>query len=112
MQSDAFKRFGKDLQDALVIPVNYINKKTKKITTLNEKRKSMGLSGLTISSPHIKSQQFCETWMSKHDADAGLYTPWSDSISDSMSLNNFSLSTLSKTSCDDNPSLTSSNGSV
>ncbi|KAG0378528.1 hypothetical protein BGX24_003561 [Mortierella sp. AD032] len=30
MQNDAFKRFSKDLQEALVIPVNYINKKTKK----------------------------------------------------------------------------------
>ncbi|KAG9066114.1 hypothetical protein KI688_001333 [Linnemannia hyalina] len=128
MQNDAFKRFSKDLQEVLVIPVNYINKKTKKssmaggngdLFTLSNNnfsshpqqphhhhpphhhssKKPIGLSGLTTSDL-------------RKDLSGGQVSPYSSLTSDSVSLHNFSLSTLSKGSLDENPSFTSSNGSA
>lgn len=128
MQNDAFKRFSKDLQDALVIPVNYINKKTKKSSVVggngdlfthsnnnfsshphqphhhhpphhHSSKKPIGLTGLTTSDL-------------RRDLSGGQVSPYSSLTSDSVSLHNFSLSTLSKGSLDENPSFTSSNGST
>ncbi|KAG0071522.1 hypothetical protein BGZ89_010354 [Linnemannia elongata] len=128
MQNDAFKRFSKDLQEALVIPVNYINKKTKKSSMVggngdlfthsnnnfsshphqphhhhpphhHSSKKPIGLSGLTTTDL-------------RRDLSGGQVSPYSSLTSDSVSLHNFSLSTLSKGSLDENPSFTSSNGSA
>jgi hypothetical protein len=128
MQNDAFKRFSKDLQEALVIPVNYINKKTKKSSMVggngdqfthnnnnftshphqpyhhhhphhHSSKKPIGLTGLTTSDL-------------KKDMSGGPVSPYSSLTSDSVSLHNFSLSTLSKGSLDENPSFTSLNGSA
>ncbi|KAF9114333.1 hypothetical protein BGX27_011153 [Mortierella sp. AM989] len=119
MQHDTFKRFSRDLQDALVMPVNYLNKKSKKLP-LSEKKKAMGLSGLTIANPMYKNHDGGEDRNYMGDSNNSLsisknhgstYTPRSGSTSDCVSLHNFSLSTISKTSCDDNHSFTSSNGS-
>ncbi|KAG0298054.1 hypothetical protein BGZ98_000339 [Dissophora globulifera] len=113
MQNDTFKRFSKDLQDALVMPVNYINKKTKKAGPLNEKKKALGLPGLTITnlnSSDIGSKHLSNK-IHQHQHD-GLSPRSAASTSDCLSLHNFSLSTISKTSCDDNHSFTSSNGST
>ncbi|KAF9185184.1 hypothetical protein BGZ51_002905 [Haplosporangium sp. Z 767] len=101
LQNDAFKKFSKDLQDALVIPVNYINKKTKK-TPMNEKKKQPGLSGLYTSG--LQASSMSDT--------VDEFSPHSNLNSDSVSLHNFSLSTISKASSDDNRSITSSNGST
>ncbi|KAF9126581.1 hypothetical protein BGW39_006502 [Mortierella sp. 14UC] len=59
----------------------------------------MGLSGLTISDL-------------KKDMSGDQVSPYSSLTSDSVSIHNFSLSTLSKGSLDENPSFTSSNGGV
>ncbi|KAF8929537.1 hypothetical protein BGZ58_008871 [Dissophora ornata] len=101
MQNDAFKRLSKDFQDALVKPVNYINKKTK---SLNEKRPS-GLAGLTTA--NLKDNSSLNNKLS---SEFSLRS--SNSSSDSVSLHNFSLSTISKTSYDDNRSFTSHSGSA
>ncbi|KAF9434902.1 hypothetical protein BGZ76_007227 [Entomortierella beljakovae] len=119
MQNDTFKRFSKDLQDALGMPVNYLNKKSKKLP-LSEKKKSMGLSGLTIANHIYKNQDElddrneigdCDTSLSMGKNYSRTCTPRSDSTSDCASLHNYSLSTIGKTSSDDNNSFTSSNGS-
>ncbi|KAF8941959.1 hypothetical protein BGZ47_007030 [Haplosporangium gracile] len=110
MQNDAFKRFSKDLQEAMVIPVNYINKKTKKSPMVggygdlfthssnsfsshshqshhrhpphrHSSRKPIGLSGLT-------------TLDLKKDMSGDQVLPYSSLMSDSVSLHNFLLSTL------------------
>ncbi|KAF9935022.1 hypothetical protein FBU30_008515 [Linnemannia zychae] len=112
MQNETFKRFSKDLQDALVIPVNYINKKTKRSSIAGGKgdlfnshhphhfsKRPVGLSGLSMADL-------------KKDMNGGQESPYSSLNSDSVSLHNFSLSTLSKGSLDENTSFTSSNGSV
>ncbi|GJJ77785.1 hypothetical protein EMPS_10144 [Entomortierella parvispora] len=107
MQNDAFKRFGKDLQDALVMPVNnYLSKKSAK------KAHITGLPGLTVSGldgcpPHNHSHQPSPQSHSGKDHSA----PLSSSTSDSVSLHNFSLSTISKSSSEDSRSFSSSNGS-
>ncbi|KAF9360029.1 hypothetical protein BGX26_010679 [Mortierella sp. AD094] len=119
MQNDTFKRFSRDFQDALVTPVNYLNKKSKKLP-LSEKKKSMGLAGLTIANSNYKSRDGVEGGNEMGDSNNNLsmsknhgstYSPRSGSTSDCVSLHNFSLSTISKTSYDDNHSFTSSNGS-
>ncbi|KAI8360289.1 hypothetical protein B0O80DRAFT_200223 [Mortierella sp. GBAus27b] len=123
MQNDTFKRFSRDLQDALGTPVSYLNKKSKKSTTLGERRhRPPSLAGLTITKTSCLDMNE-EGVMSTEagidqDAEAGgrrshgVLTPRSDSTSDCVSLHNFSLSTISKTSYDDNRSFTSSNGST
>ncbi|KAF9917613.1 hypothetical protein BX616_000448 [Lobosporangium transversale] len=112
MQNDTFKRFSKDLQEALVVPVNYLNKKTKKPVTIGNgedqgiigKKKPSGLPALTIGTPNsLKDYSGSSDRFSSKSR--------SNSASDCVSLHNFSLSTISKTSYDDNHSFTSSNGS-
>ncbi|KAG0210422.1 hypothetical protein BGX28_009331 [Mortierella sp. GBA30] len=102
IQNDAFKKFSKDLQEALVIPVNFLNKKTKR-TPLSEKKKPSGLTMTGLERGSINNN-------SHHDPSSYPYsaTPTS-SATDSVSLHNFSLSTISKSS-DDNQSFTSTNG--
>lgn len=87
------------------MPVNnYLSKKSSK--------KASGLTGLTVASldaypPHNHSHHPHHHHKNKdHDA------PLSSSTADSVSLHNFSLSTISKASSDGNQSFTSSNGSL
>lgn len=109
MQNDIFKRFSRDLQDALVIPVNYLNKKGKKIPLLSNDKKNrvgaVGLAGLQAGVIGLKNHD------DHHQLSQGLqYDRLHRKGSDSVSLHNFSLSTISKTSADDNQPFTS-NGS-
>ncbi|KAF9383372.1 hypothetical protein CPB97_006507 [Podila verticillata] len=93
MQNDSFKRFSRDLQDALVIPVNYLNKEAKKIPLPgNDKKNKVGAGGLV----GLQSRS--------------AYDKLRHKSSDSVSLHSFSLSTISKTSVEDDQSFTS-NGS-
>ncbi|KAG0085265.1 hypothetical protein BGZ93_004265 [Podila epicladia] len=108
MQNDAFKRFSKDLTDALVIPVNYLNKKAKRIPLPGNDKKNrveaLSLAGLQagVLKNHDDHHQ---------PSPGGLqYDKAHRKGSESVSLHNFSLSTISKTSVDDNQSFTS-NGS-
>ncbi|KAG0336884.1 hypothetical protein BG000_006046 [Podila horticola] len=109
MQNDAFKRFSKDLTDALVIPVNYLNKKAKRIPLPGNEKKNrvgaVGLAGLQVG--------VLKNYDDHHHqpSPGGLhYNKTHHRGSESVSLHNFSLSTISKTSVDDNQSFTS-NGS-
>lgn len=120
MQNDTFKRFSRDLQDALIMPVSYLNKKKSRKLPQSEKKKPMGLAGLTIANPTYRNYDRAEDGSEMGDSNNSLFmgkshgsafTPRSNSSSDSVSLHNFSLSTIGKTSCGDNNSFTSSNGS-
>ncbi|KAG0006452.1 hypothetical protein BGZ65_007858 [Modicella reniformis] len=124
MQNDTFKRFSRDLQDALVMPASYLSKKTKK-TTLGERRyRPPSLARLTFTkSSYVDIDEDGargvggleierESELGTAGRGNGVFTPRSDSTSDCDSLHNFSLSTISKTSYDDNHSFTSSNGST
>ncbi|KAG0333270.1 hypothetical protein BG004_000912 [Podila humilis] len=125
MQNDAFKRFSRDLQEALVIPVNYLNKKAKKIpSSRHDKKNKVGASSVVLAGlqagaigPYSKSNNESNNnnFNSKsygggggggeglqHEKIGPQYR-----CSDSVSLHNFSLSTISKTSVDDNQSFTS-----
>ncbi|KAG0039069.1 hypothetical protein BGZ82_009767 [Podila clonocystis] len=108
MQNDAFKRFSKDLTDALVIPVNYLNKKAKRIPLPgNDKKNRIGAVGLAgLQAGVLKNHD------DHHQPSPGglQYDKAHHKGSESVSLHNFSLSTISKTSVDDNQSFTS-NGS-
>jgi len=83
------------------MPVNnYLSKKSSK------KANATGLTGLTVTSldgyaPHS----------THHHSNKDQSAPLSSSTSDSVSLHNFSLSTISKSSSEGNRSFTSSNGS-
>ncbi|KAF9418000.1 hypothetical protein BGZ94_009810 [Podila epigama] len=109
MQNDAFKRFSRDLQDALVIPVNFLNKKAKKIPLPgNEKKNRVGAAGLPALQTGFGGQHGYDhagSWTHGHNTHFD-----KSKNADSVSLHNFSLSTISKTSVDDNQSFTS-NGS-
>ncbi|KAF9955836.1 hypothetical protein BGZ70_010102, partial [Mortierella alpina] len=110
MQNDAFKKFSKDLQDALVMPVQFLNKKTKK-TPLSEKKKPSGLTmtGLDRASG-LNHHHSNNNHHHHHPHSAYSSTATTPSTADSVSLHNFSLSTISKASSDDNQSFTSTNG--
>ncbi|KAF9391432.1 hypothetical protein CPC16_004336 [Podila verticillata] len=109
MQNVAFKRFSRDLQDALVIPVNYLNKKAKKIPLPgNDKKNKVGAGGLAGLQAGVIGLTIHDD---HHQPSQGLqYDKVHRKDSDSVSLHNFSLSTISKTSVEDNQSFTS-NGS-
>ncbi|CAO3569674.1 unnamed protein product [Mortierella alpina] len=109
MQNDGFKKFSKDLQDALVMPVQFLNKKAKK-TPLSEKKKPSGLTmtGLDRASGGNNNNNHHHHHHHSHSAYSSTVT--TPSTADSVSLHNFSLSTISKASSDDNQSFTSTNG--
>ncbi|KAF9583696.1 hypothetical protein BGW38_008833 [Lunasporangiospora selenospora] len=112
MQNDTFKRFSRDLHGALVVPANYLSKKNKK-PPLHEKKRSAGQSDFSIADKthyhhHRENNSYLNIERNSHFHSPALST--ASLASDSVSVHNFSLSTISKTS-DDNQSFTSLNGS-
>ncbi|KAF9974544.1 hypothetical protein BGZ73_002027 [Actinomortierella ambigua] len=93
MQSDTFKRFSKDLQEALVIPVNFLNKKSKRSTPQtteigSDPSENKGSKGPVFP---LKKNKRLSNGIPKLDK---------ISMPDSCSLHNFSLTDLSKKSSD------------
>ncbi|KAG0259238.1 hypothetical protein DFQ27_004189 [Actinomortierella ambigua] len=91
MQGDTFKRFSKDLQEALVIPVNFLNKKSKRPTPQttevgSDTSETKGAKGLVFP---LKKNKRMSNGIPKLDK---------ISMQDSCSLHNFSLTDLSKKS--------------
>ncbi|KAG0056335.1 hypothetical protein BGZ83_005454 [Gryganskiella cystojenkinii] len=111
MQNETFKRFSRDIQDVLVMPMNnYLSKKTSKKLS-----RASGLSGLTIDGhpPQNHGHHHHHHHHHHHQKEKDVGAPLSSaSTADSVSLHNFSLSTISKASSDGNQSFTSSNGST
>lgn len=99
------------------MPVHFLNKKTKK-TPMHEKKKPSGLTmtglergshGRGIHSNHHHNNN------NNNNNHHNMISAYSSTVStpstaDSVSLHNFSLSTISKASSDDNQSFTSTNG--
>ncbi|KAG0229850.1 hypothetical protein BGW42_001315 [Actinomortierella wolfii] len=96
MQNETFKRFSKDLQEALVIPVNFLSKKSKRSTPQtteigsdpSETTSNRNAKGLAFP---LKKSKRSNNGIPKLDK---------ISMTDSCSLHNFSLADLSKKSSD------------
>ncbi|KAF9586677.1 hypothetical protein BGW38_010171 [Lunasporangiospora selenospora] len=88
MQHDAFRRFSKDLQDALSIPANYLNKQAKKIPLPGDKKRRSTAS----SYPKIEKTSSSVTI----DSRVGIG-------SDSVSCHNLSLSEVVKSGSTTSP---------
>ncbi|KAF9357262.1 hypothetical protein BGX26_004005 [Mortierella sp. AD094] len=80
MQNDAFKRFSRDLQEALSIPGNFLNKKSKKIPPTGDKKKK---SSQPQTQGIIKTEKISADSCSLHDIQISEVSKTASTIADS-----------------------------